>query len=63
MERRVCGGPTIKAPEYNLNVSRAGYLYREVNLTRSIIEEKKTKVFKESMRKWVKVNIGVRPNR
>ena len=27
-------------------------------LTRSIREEKKTKVFKESVRKWVKVTLG-----
>ena len=33
------------------------------SLTRIIREQKKTKVLKESVRIWLKVNIGVRPNR
>ena len=31
-------------------------------VSRSIREEKKTKVFKESVKKWVKGNIAVRPD-
>ena len=33
------------------------------SLTLSIREEKKTLVFKASVKKWVKENIGIRPNR
>ena len=47
LERRAWGGTTIKAPQYNLDVSRAGFIYCGANLfnslTRSIREEKKTK--------------------
>ena len=53
-------------PQYHLDISRAGFIYRGANLfkslTRSIREEKKTKVFKGSVKEWVKVNIGIRPN-
>ena len=41
-------------------------IYRGVNLfnflKRCMREEEKTKVFKESVSKWVIVNIGIRPN-
>ena len=60
-------GEELRVPQYNLEVSRAGFIYRGVNLfntlTLSIMEEKKTKVFKASVKKWVKENIGIRPNR
>ena len=52
---------------YNREVSRAGFIYRGANLfnslTLNIREEKKTLVFKASVKKWVKENIGIRPNR
>ena len=51
----------------NLEISRAGFIYHGANLFNylklSTREEKKTKVFKESVKKWVKENILVRPNR
>ena len=46
--------------EYNLEVSRAGFIYRGANLFNSL---KKTTVFKLCVKKWVKENIGIRPNR
>ena len=65
--RRAWGGTTIRVPRYNLEVSRAGFIYRGANLfnslTLNIREEKKTLVFKASVKKWVKENIGIRPNR
>ena len=67
LERRDWGGTTIRVPQYNLEVLRAGFIYRGANLfnslTLSIREEKKTTVFKVSVKKWVKENIGIRPNR
>ena len=58
LERRAWGGTTIRVPQYNLEVSRAGFIYRGANLfnslTLSIREEKKTTVFKASAKKWVK---------
>ena len=67
LERRAWGGTTSRVPQYNIGVSRAGFIYRVANLfnslTLSIREEKKTTVFKGSVNKWVKENIGIRPNR
>ena len=68
LERRAWGGTSIKVPRYHqFDISRAGFIYRGANLfnslTRSIREEKKTKVFKESVKKWVKGNIGMRHDR
>ena len=66
LERRAWGGTSIKVPQYHLDISRAGFIYRGASLfnsqTRSIRDEKKTKVFKRSVKEWVKVNIGIRPN-
>ena len=43
LERRAWGGTTIRVPQYNLEVSRAGFIYRGANLfdslTLSIREE------------------------
>ena len=43
------------------------FIYRGANLFNSLTliirEEKKTLVFKASVKKWVKENIGIRPNR
>ena len=48
-----------------MEVSRAGFIHRGANLfdslTLSIREEKKTKVFKASVKKWVKENKGFNP--
>ena len=67
LERKAWGGTTIRVPQYNLEVSRAGFNYCGANLfnslTLSIREEKKTLVFKASVKKWVKENIGISPNR
>ena len=67
LERRVWGGTTIRVPRYNLEVSGAGFIYRGANLfhslTLSIREETKTMVFKVSVMKWVKENIGITSNR
>ena len=50
MERRAWGGTTIKAPEYNLDVSRAGFVYCGANLFNSLRritrEEKKPEFLK-----------------
>ena len=63
----VWGGTYIRVPQYNLEVLREGFIYRGANmfnsLTLSFREEKKTKVFKVIFKKWVKENIGIRPNR
>ena len=67
LERKACGGTMIRVPRYNLEVSRAGFIYRGANLfnslTLSIRQKKKTLVFKGSAKEWVKENIGIRPNR
>ena len=46
LERRAWGSTSIKMPQYHLDISRAGFIYRGTNLinslTRSIREEKKT---------------------
>ena len=67
LERRAWGGTSIRVPQYNHEISRAGFIYRCANLFNSLTlstrEEKKTMVFKASFKKWVKENIGVRPSR
>ena len=61
-----CGGTTIKVAEYKLDVSSVGFVHQGAklftSLTRIIKEERKTKVFKESMYKWVKEHVSIRPN-
>ena len=32
LERRAWGGTSIKVPQYHLDISRAGFIYRGVNL-------------------------------
>ena len=53
----------IQVLQYKLEVSRAGFIYCGANLfnslTLSIREEKNTKVFIASVKKWVKENIGI----
>ena len=52
LERRAWGGTTIRVPQYNLEVSRAGFIYRGENLfnalTLSIREEKRPRSSKHS---------------
>ena len=45
MERRACGRYNIKAPEYNLDVSITGFVYRGENLNL----RKEIQGFKESV--------------
>ena len=66
LERRAWGGTSIRVPQCNLEVSRTAFIYSGANLcnslTLSIREEKKTMVFKASVKKWIQENIGIKPN-
>ena len=64
LERKAWGGTSTRVPQYKLEVSRVSFIYRGANLfnflTLSIREEKKTSVFRASVKKWVKENIGIK---
>ena len=57
----------MKVPEYKIDVAKVGFIYRGAkksnSLTITIWEVKKAKVFKDSVFKWVKGNMSIRPNR
>ena len=66
-ELRGWGGRTVEIPEYSLETSRAGFVYRGGRLynsvSRNLREEKSIPKFKEGVKKWVKDKIPVRPGR
>ena len=43
MERKLWGGMNIRVPDYNLDLTRVGFIYN--SLTRTTREEKETKAF------------------
>ena len=64
-ELRGWGGRTVEVPDYSLEASRAGFVYRGGRLynsvTRSLREEMSISRFKKGARKWVKEKIPVKP--
>ena len=66
MAVRGWGGPTARVPNYHLDVSRAGFIYRGAKLfnrlPRILREETRTEVFKAQMKNWVRRNISIKPS-
>ena len=66
MAVRGWGGPTVRAPNYHLHISRAGCIYRGakffIRLPRILEEESGTGVFKAQMKNWVRRNISNKPS-
>ena len=66
-ELRGWGGRTVEIPDYSLETSRAGFVYRGGrlynSLSRNLREEMSIPKFKEGVKKWVKDKIPVRPGR
>ena len=66
MAVRGWGGPTVRVPNYHLDVSRAGFIYRGAKLfnklSRILREETRTEVFKAQMKSWVRRNISIKPS-
>ena len=59
-------GPTVKVPNYYLDISRAGFIYRGAKLfnklPRTLSEEKRIKVFKKELKIWIWRNISIKPS-
>ena len=59
------GGLKLRVPDYSLDISRAGFLYRGARLfnmlPRILREEKKRGLFKTGLRKWITNNVSIRP--
>ena len=59
-------GSTVKVPNYYLDISRAGFIYRGAKLfnklPRTLREEKRTEVFKKELKNWVWRNISIKPS-
>ena len=59
-------GPTVKVPNYYLDISRAGFIYRGAKLfnklPRTLREEKRTEVFKKELKIWVRWNVSIKPS-
>ena len=57
-------GPTVKVPNYYLDISRAGFIYRGAKLfnklPRTLREEKRTEVFKAELKFWVRRNVSIK---
>ena len=66
-ELRGWGGRTVEIPDYSLETSRAGFVYRGGrlynSLSRNLREEMAISKFKEGVKEWVKDKIPVRPAR
>ena len=66
-ELRGWGGRTVEIPDYSLETSRAGFVYRGGrlynSLSRNLREEMAISKFKEGVKEWVKDKIPVRPGR
>ena len=64
-ELRNCGGPFVTIPNYKLDVSRAGFIYRGSklfnSLPRELREEESIGKFKIQVKDWVKQSIPIRP--
>ena len=66
-ELRGWGGRTVEIPDYSLETSRAGFVFRGGRLynsvSRNLREEMSIPKFKEGAKKWVREQIPVRPRR
>ena len=66
-ELRGWGGRTVEIPDYSLETSRAGFVFRGGRLynsvSRNLREEMSISKFKEGAKKWVKEQIPVKPRR
>ena len=66
-ELRAWGGRTVEIPNYSLETSKAGFVYRGGrlynSLSRSLREEMSISKFKKGTKKWVREHIQVRPER
>ena len=64
-ELRGWGGRTVEIPDYSLETSRAGFVYRGGrlynSLSRSLREEMSISMFKKGVKMWVKDKIPVKP--
>ena len=64
-ELRGWGGRTVDIPDYSLETSRAGFVYRGGRLynsvSRSLREEMSISMFKKGAKKWVKEKIPIKP--
>ena len=64
-ELRAWGGRTVEIPDYSLETSRAGFVYRGGKLynsvSRNLREEVSIPKFKAGAKKWVAEQIQVRP--
>ena len=59
-------GSTVKVPNYYLDISRAGFIYRGAKLfnklPRALREEQRTEVFKKELKIWVRGNVSIKPS-
>ena len=66
MATRGWDGPTVKIPNYYLDISRGGFMYRGAKLfnklPRTLRKEKKTEVFKTELKIWVRRNVSIKPS-
>ena len=66
MSVRGWDGPKVKVPNYNLDISRAGFIYRGAKLfnklPRALREEERTEVFKKELKIWVRKNVSIKPS-
>ena len=64
-ELRGWGGRTVEIPDYSLETSRAGFVYRGGRLynsvSRSLREDMLISKFKKGANKWVKEMIPIKP--
>ena len=55
----------IQQPNYTLNISREGFIYRGAaifnKLDENLRNETKLQKFKDGVKEWVKTNITIRP--
>ena len=66
MAMRGWDGLTVKVPNYYLDISRGGFIYRGAklfnNLPRTLREEKRTEVFKTELKIWIRRNVSIKPS-
>ena len=66
-ELRGWGRRTVEIPDYSLETSRAGFVFRGGRLynsvSRNLREEMSISKFKEGAKKWVREQIPVKPRR
>ena len=66
MAMRGWDGLTVKVPNYYLDISRGGFIYRGAKLfnklPRTLREEKRTEAFKTELKIWVRRNVSIKPS-